>query len=68
MTTAPLGEALRRRRRDLGLRQVELAELAGVSERFVRELEHGKATARLDKVEAVLDVLGLTLAVRLRDE
>lgn len=68
MTTTSLGDALRSRRTELRLRQAELAELAGVSERFVRELEHGKATARLDKVEAVLGVLGLTLAVRLRSE
>lgn len=68
MTTTSLGDAIRARRTELRLRQAELAELAGVSERFVRELEHGKATARLDKVEAVLDVLGLTLTVRLRSE
>lgn len=49
------------RRRELGLRQVDLASLAGVSERFVRQLEGGKASLRLDKVEQVLDVLGLEL-------
>lgn len=49
------------RRRELGLRQVDLAELAGVSERFVRLLESGKASVRLDKVEPVLEVLGLRL-------
>lgn len=68
MTPTPLADALHGRRRELGLRQAEVAELAGVSERFVRELEHGKATARLDKVEAVLDVLGLALTVRVRGE
>ena len=68
MTTASLAHAVRERRRTLGLRQAELAELADVSERFVRELEHGKTTARLDKVEAVLDVLGLSLTVRVRGE
>jgi hypothetical protein len=34
--------------------------------RFIRSLEQGKATVRLDKVQAVLDVLGLELSVRLR--
>lgn len=49
------------RRRELGLRQVDLAELAGVSERFVRLLESGKPSVRLDKVDPVLKVLGLRL-------
>lgn len=41
MDTQELGRSLRLRRQHLGLRQDELAELAEVSERFVRELEHG---------------------------
>ena len=56
-----LGEEIRARRGDLGLRQVDVADLAGVSERFVREVEHDKPTVRLDKLVAVLDVLGLDL-------
>lgn len=56
-----LGDDIRERRRQLGLRQRDLADLAGASERFIRELEHGKATVRLDKVRAVLDALGLEL-------
>ena len=60
------GSTLRNRRRDLGLRQEELAELAGVSTRFVGELESGKATARLDKFQDVLNALGLTLEINLR--
>ena len=55
------------RRRDLGLRQVDLALLAGVSERFVRELETGKPTVRLDKVLPVLEVLGLRFALVQRE-
>lgn len=61
-----LGEDVRLRRRDLGLLQIDVAELAEVSERFVRELEHDKATLRLDKVAAVLRVLGLELRAELR--
>lgn len=54
------------RRRALQLRQADLADLAGVSERFVRELESGKPSLRLDLVERVLDVLGLKLLVQVR--
>lgn len=59
----PLGEAVRRRRQELGLRQTELADLAGCSQRFVHTVEQGKPTLRLDKVLDVLEVLGLGLRV-----
>lgn len=62
-----LAADVRSRRRDLRLRQRDLAELAGTSERFVRDLEHGKATVRLDKVAAVLAVLGLELRALARE-
>lgn len=51
------------RREQLGLRQEELADLAGCSPRFVHELENGKGTVQLDKVIAVLGALGLHLLV-----
>ncbi|HYD09233.1 MAG TPA: type II toxin-antitoxin system Y4mF family antitoxin [Acidimicrobiales bacterium] len=65
-TSDRLGRAVRQRRGRLGLRQDELAVLAGVSERFVHTLEAGKESVRLDKVTAVLDALGLELDVRRR--
>lgn len=60
---AELAEAVRQRRRELGLRQAEVADLARCSERFLHTLEHGKASLRLDKVLDVLAVLGLGLDV-----
>lgn len=60
---APLARAVRARRGELGLRQSELADLAGCSERFVHTIEHGKSSLRLDKVLDVLQVLGLDLLV-----
>lgn len=56
-----LGDEIREQRKSLGLGQLETAELAGVSERFVRSAEQGKASLRLDKLEALLDALGLEL-------
>jgi y4mF family transcriptional regulator len=56
-----LGAAVRSRRTQLKLRQDELADLAGVSERFVHALEAGKRTAQWDKVLDVLTALGLHL-------
>ena len=51
------------RRRGLNLRQREVADLAGCSERFVYTLERAKGSLRLDKVLDVLGVLGLGLEV-----
>jgi y4mF family transcriptional regulator len=56
-----LGDAVRRRRRQLGLTQVELAELAGCSPRSVFALEKGKPTQQVDVLLSVLRALGLTL-------
>ena len=58
-----LAANVRTRRRQLRLDQAELAELAGVSERFVYALESGKRTVQLDKVVAVLSALGLHLEI-----
>jgi HTH-type transcriptional regulator / antitoxin HipB len=60
---ADLTQVIRERRRRLELRQEDLADLAGVSLRFVQALEAGKRTVQLDRVEAVLAVLGLRLRV-----
>ena len=50
-------------RKELGLRQDELALAAGVSTRAIHQIEHGKPTSRLDTLSRVLDVLGLALTV-----
>lgn len=46
------------RREQLGLTQQELADRAGVGIRFVRDLEQGKESLRLDKVNQVLVLFG----------
>lgn len=51
-------------RKKLGLTQVEFAKRAGVGLRFLRELEQGKATIRLDKLNQVLDFLGMRLELK----
>ncbi len=61
-----IGGQIRQRRREMGLRQVELAELADVSERFVRALEHDKPSVQLEHVMRVLAVLGLELHLQVR--
>lgn len=56
-----LANVVKQRRTSLRLRQEDVADLAGVSLRFVQSVEAGKTTLRLDKLAAVLDVLGLKL-------
>ena len=52
---------IKRQRKLHGLNQVELARRAGVGLRFIRELEQGKPTLRMDKVNQVLQLFGKTL-------
>lgn len=61
-----LGELVRRRRRELGLTQTDVAEIANTNLRFVSELERGKPTARLENVMRVLSTLGIELEARVR--
>ncbi len=54
---------IKEKRKQLKLTQPELAERAGVGLRFVRELEQGKQTVRLDKVNQVLNLFGTEVGV-----
>lgn len=61
-----IGRLVRRRRREIGLSQIDLAGVARVTPRLVGELENGKKTAQLDGVLRVLAALGLDLYVKSR--
>jgi y4mF family transcriptional regulator len=54
---------VKNRRKQYKLTQVELSEKSGVGLRFVRELERGKQTLRLDKVNQVLSLFGAEVGV-----
>jgi y4mF family transcriptional regulator len=56
--TNVLSRFIKTRRKAVKLTQAELAEKAGVGLRFIRELEQGKASIRLDKLNAVLALFG----------
>lgn len=57
-----IAEFVKQKRKKTGLTQVELAQKAGVGLRFMRELERGKKTLRIDKVNQVLELFGCELA------
>ena len=57
-STQELIEFVKTRRKQLGLTQKELSERAGVGLRFVRDLEQGKESLQVDKVNQVLALFG----------
>ncbi len=56
-----IGQKVKELRKHAGLTQEELATRSGVGLRFVRELEQGKQTVRVDKVDQVLVLFGYHL-------
>jgi len=56
-----LSDFLKDKRKKLNLTQQQLAEKAGVGLRFIRDLEQGKTTLRMDKVNQVLKLFGQEL-------
>ena len=62
-----IAEFVKERRKKLGMTQVTLADRAGVGLRFVRDLEQGKTTLRLDKVNQVLQMFGGAVSVGVMD-
>ena len=54
----PISSLVKERRKIFNLAQMDLAEKSGVGLRFVRDLEQGKPTLRLDKVNQVLALFG----------
>jgi len=56
-----LKDFIKEKRRQVNLTQPDLADKAGVGLRFVREMEQGKETLRMDKVNQVLKLFGYQL-------
>jgi y4mF family transcriptional regulator len=58
-----LGKKIQLLRKKAGLTQIEFAHRSDVGLRFIRDLEQGKPSVRLDKVNQVLEFLGHHLEV-----
>lgn len=58
MNMSIIGDYIKEERKKAGLTQEEFALRSGLGLRFVRELEQGKETVRLDKVNQVLAMFG----------
>ena len=53
----PTLEDIAKKRRQLGLKQAELAKLAGVSQSLIAKLESGKIDSSYTKVKTIFDIL-----------
>ena len=58
-----LSKYVKTMRKEHNITQVELSEKSGVGLRFVRELEQGNQTLRLDKVNQILNLFGCEVGV-----
>ncbi|MBE6341996.1 MAG: helix-turn-helix transcriptional regulator [Bacteroidales bacterium] len=63
MELTTLSKYVKAMRKQYNLTQVELSEKSGVGLRLVRELEQGKQTLRLDKVNQILNLFGSEVGV-----
>lgn len=63
----PIAEYVKKSRKEAGLTQEEFAIRSGLGLRFVRELEQGKETVRMDKVNVALAMFGMEAAPRRKE-
>ena len=63
-----MGNYIKEERKKAGLTQEEVAMRSGLGLRFVRELEQGKETVRMDKVNQALAMFGKEAAPGEKEE
>ena len=59
---------IKQKRKEAGLTQEEFAIRSGLGLRFIRELEQGKETVRMDKVNQALAMFGMEAVPGRKDE
>ena len=63
-----IAEFIKQKRKEAGLTQEEFALRSGLGVRFIRELEQGKETVRMDKVNQALSMFGMMTGPGRKDE
>ena len=63
---AALGKHIRLLRKDRGWRQIDLAELAGINENYVSDLELGRKEVCLRTIEALATAFDMTVSELLK--
>ena len=61
-----LREIVKERRAILGISQLDLAEMAGISLATVKDIERGAGNPSMKTVTRILEVLGLEMQFRIR--
>ena len=62
-TPAQIGKLIRDTRKKLGVTQKDLALTSGTGMRFIVDLEKGKETCQIGKTLAILNTLGIKIAL-----
>lgn len=68
MVMNTIAEFIKQKRKEAVLTQEEFAIRSGLGLRFVRELEQGKETVRMDKVNQALSMFGMKAVPGRKDE
>lgn len=63
-----IAEFIKQKRKAAGLTQEDFAIRSGLGLRFVRELEQGKETVRMDKVNQALSMFGMEAVPGKKDD
>lgn len=63
-----IAKFIKEKRKEVGLTQEEFAIRSGLGLRFIRELEQGKETVRMDKVNQALAMFGMVAIPGRKDE
>ncbi len=66
MVLNTISKAVKERRKELGITQPLLGELAGVSKNTIYKLERGSGNPTIKVLEGLLEVLGLELRVEIK--
>jgi len=66
MLVNQIGESIKYRRKELGITQPHLAELAGISINTLYKLERGKGNPSLNVLNKLIEVLGMELRLEIK--
>ena len=66
MLASTIGQTIKQRRKELGITQPDLSELAGVSKNTLNQLERGQGNPSLDIITKLAEVLGMELKLEVK--
>ncbi len=61
-----IGKQLEKRRKDINLRQEDLAEMSGVTVRTIYNIEEGKGNPSLKTLSKLCEILGLEMSINIK--